>query len=408
MGFASVDEQMAVLGRGCEHIYTEAELREKLAASRAGNRPLRVKLGLDPTAPDIHLGHTVVLGKMRQFQDLGHRAVLIIGDYTTRVGDPSGRLKARRVMSLEEIEANAQTYFEQAGKVLDTSEDKLEIRRNSEWLEGLNLADALQLAGKMTVAQMLERDSFEQRYKSGEPIYIHEFLYPLLQGHDSVALESDVELGGTDQTFNVLVGRNLQTDAGQPPQAVVVMPILVGTDGVEKMGKSLGNYIGVTEPPSEMFGKTMRIPDELMPNWFELLTTVPMSEVRTLCDPAETHPREAKVGLARQIVTRFHDAAAADHEAEMFDRVFRDGGLRDDIPDVALSGSEIGDDGMMPGKLLKLLELAPSASEGGRLVKQGGVSIDDRKLSDPQGKITPADGMLVRVGKRRVARVKLT
>jgi len=408
MGFASVDEQMAVLARGCEHIYTEAELREKLASSRASDRPLRIKLGLDVTAPDIHLGHTVVLGKMRQFQDLGHRAVLIIGDYTTRVGDPSGRLKARRVMSLDEIEANAQTYFEQAGKVLDTSEDKLEIRRNSEWLEGLNLADALQLAGKMTVARMLERDSFEQRYKSGEPIYIHEFLYPLLQGHDSVALESDVELGGTDQTFNVLVGRDLQTDAGQPPQAVIVMPILVGTDGVEKMGKSLGNYIGVTEPPSEMFGKTMRIPDELMSNWFELLTTVPMSEVRTLCDAAKTHPREAKVRLGREIVTRFHDAAAADHEAEMFDRVFRDGGLRDDIPDVALSRSEIGDDGMMPGKLLKLLELAPSASEGGRLVKQGGVLIDDRKLSDPQGKITPTDGMLVRVGKRRVARVKLT
>ncbi len=408
MGFASVDEQMAVLTRGCEHIYTETELREKLAASRASDRPLRIKLGLDVTAPDIHLGHTVVLGKMRQFQDLGHRAVLIIGDYTTRVGDPSGRLKARRVMSLEEIEANAQTYFAQAGKILHTSEDKLEIRRNSEWLEGLNLADALRLAGKMTVARMLERDSFEKRYKSGEPIYIHELLYPLLQGHDSVALESDVELGGTDQTFNVLVGRDLQSDAGQPPQAVVVMPILVGTDGVEKMGKSLGNYIGVTEPPSEMFGKTMRIPDELMPNWFELLTTVSMSEVRTLCDAAKTHPREAKVRLAREIVTRFHDAAAADHEAEMFDRVFRDGGLRDDIPDVSLSRSEIGDDGVMPGKLLKLLELAPSASEGGRLVKQGGVSIDDRKLSDPQGKITPTDGMLVRVGKRRVARIKLT
>lgn len=408
MGFATVDEQMAVLERGCDHIYTVEELRKKLEISRASNKPLRIKLGLDPTAPDIHLGHTVVLRKMRQFQDLGHRAVLIIGDYTAMVGDPSGKSKTRPVLSPDEIKVNAETYFAQAGKILDTSEERLEIRPNSEWLNKLNLADALKLAGKMTVARMLERDSFEKRYKEGEAIYIHEFLYPLLQGHDSVAIESDVELGGTDQTFNNLVGRDLQIDAGQPPQVVMIMPILAGIDGVEKMSKSLGNYIGVTEEPSEMFGKTMRIPDELMANYYELLTTKPMAEIRTLCDASKTHPREAKVALAKEIVSQFHDAATADREAEMFDRVFREGGLRDDIPEATLPGSEVGEDGIMVGRLLNLLELASSASEGKRLVKQGGVTIDDEKLSDPQAMITPTDGMLVRVGKRRVARIKLT
>ena len=408
MGFADVDEQLAVLERGCERIYTEAELRKKLEDSRAQDRPLRIKLGLDPTAPDIHLGHTVVLGKMRQFQDLGHKAVLIIGDYTSMVGDPSGRSKTRPLLTREEIDANAETYFAQAGKVLDLSDEKLEIRRNSEWLEGLNLADALKLAGQMTVARMLERDSFEKRYKDGEPIYIHEFLYPLLQGHDSVAIEADVELGGTDQTFNCLVGRDLQTDAGQPPQVVIINPILVGIDGVEKMSKSLGNYIGVTDPASEMFGKTMRIPDELMTNYFELLTTRPTSEIRDLCDAAKTHPRDAKVQLAKDIVARFCDAATADREAEMFDRVFRDGGLRDDVPEVAIGRADVDADGILPGKLLKLLSLTSSGSEGSRLVKQGGVTIDGEKLSDPQRKITPNDGMIVRVGKRRVARIKLT
>jgi len=407
MGFPSVDEQITVLERGCERIYTEAELRKKLEESRAKNRPLRVKLGLDPTAPDIHLGHTVVLGKMRQFQDLGHKAVLIIGDYTAMVGDPSGKSKTRPMLNREQIEGNAKTYLAQAGKVLDTRPEKLEIRPNSEWLGKLNLADALKLAGKMTVARMLERDSFEKRYKAGEPIFIHEFMYPLLQGHDSVAIESDVELGGTDQTFNNLVGRDFQIDAGQPAQVVMIMPILVGIDGVEKMSKSLGNYIGVTDSPREMFGKTMRIPDALMKNYFELLTNRAMSDVRTLCDAGKTHPRIAKVTLAKDIVTRFHDAATAEHEAEMFDRVFRDGGLRDDIPEVALPRDQVGGDSVLPGKLLKLLGLASSATDGSRLVEQGGVRVNDEELSDPRKAIAPADGMIVRVGKRRVARVKL-
>ncbi len=407
MGFPSVDEQITVLERGCERIYTEAELRKKLEESRAKNRPLRVKLGLDPTAPDIHLGHTVVLGKMRQFQDLGHKAVLIIGDYTAMVGDPSGKSKTRPMLNREQIEVNAKTYLAQAGKVLDTRPEKLEIRPNSEWLGKLNLADALKLAGKMTVARMLERDSFEKRYKAGEPIFIHEFMYPLLQGHDSVAIESDVELGGTDQTFNNLVGRDFQIDAGQPAQVVMIMPILVGIDGVEKMSKSLGNYIGVTDSPREMFGKTMRIPDALMKNYFELLTNRAMSDVRTLCDAGKTHPRIAKVTLAKDIVARFHDAATAEHEAEMFDRVFRDGGLRDDIPEVALPRDQVGGDSVLPGKLLKLLGLASSATDGSRLVEQGGVRVNDEELSDPRKAIAPADGMIVRVGKRRVARVKL-
>jgi tyrosyl-tRNA synthetase len=407
MDFQGVDEQLAVLERGCDRIYTEAELRKKLEESRAAGRPLRVKLGLDPTAPDIHLGHTVVLRKMRQFQDLGHRAVLIIGDYTAMVGDPSGRSKTRPMLSLEQIEVNAQTYLAQAGKVLSTDPDKLEIRRNSEWLTEMNMAAALRLAAKMTVARMLERDTFEKRYKAGEAIYIHEFLYPLLQGHDSVAIRSDVELGGTDQTFNNLVGRDLQIDAGQAPQIVMIMPILVGIDGVEKMSKSLGNYIGVSDPPSEMFGKTMRIPDGLMANYFELLTTRPKGEIQTLCDPARTHPRQAKVTLAKDIVTQFYDAATADREAELFDRVFRDGGLRDDIPEVAISRAELGGNGFLPGKLLKRLGLVDSASEGARQVKQGGVSIDTQKLSDPQARISPVDGMIVRVGKRRAARVRV-
>jgi len=406
MVFPSVDDQLAVLERGCERIYTEAELRKKLEDSRASGRPLRVKLGLDPTAPDIHLGHTVVLRKMRQFQDLGHKAVLIIGDYTAMVGDPSGRSKTRPILGPEQIERNAETYFAQAGKVLDTDPAKLEIRRNSEWLAGMNLAAALRLAGKMTVARMLERDAFEKRYRTGDPIYIHEFLYPLLQGQDSVAIESDVELGGTDQTFNNLVGRDLQMDAGQPPQVVVIMPILIGIDGTEKMSKSLGNYIGVTDPPGEMFGKTMRIPDGLMPNYFTLLTTRSVEEIRTLCDPEKTHPRQAKATLARDIVTQFYDAATAEREAEMFDRVFRDGGLRDDIPDVPLNRADFGD-GILPGKLLKLLGLAESTSEGARLVKQGGVSMNEQKLIDPQTKVAPTDGAVFRVGKRRAARVRL-
>ncbi len=267
-GRAKVDEQLAVLLRGVEGVYTVDELRARIA----GDRPMRVKLGMDPTAPDLTLGHTVVLRKLRQFQDFGHKAVLIIGDYTARVGDPSGRSKTRPMLTDEEIETNATTYLQQAGKVLDLSPDRLEVRHNSEWLQGMSCADVLRLMCQMTVARMLERDTFAKRQAEGKEIFLHELLYPLMQGRDSVAIESDVELGGTDQTFNNLCGRDLQRNAGQPPQIVMTMPLLIGTDGKQKMSKSLGNYVGVTDPPSEMFGKIMRIPDELMRNYFELLT----------------------------------------------------------------------------------------------------------------------------------------
>lgn len=292
-----IAEQLAILKRGTAEVFREEELAERLAQARKTGRPLRAKLGMDPTAPDIHLGHTVVLRKLRQFQDLGHKAVLIIGDYTARIGDPTGQNTTRPMLSPEQIKQNAQTYFEQAGKILDTTPEKLEIRFNSEWLADLRLADIIKLAASMTVARMLERDTFELRCKKGDPIGIHEFLYPLMQGYDSVAIQSDVELGGTDQTFNNLVGRDLQRIAGQPPQIVITMPILVGLDGKEKMSKSKGNYIGVTDPPSEMFGKTMSIPDSLMENYFTLLTDMPAERIRELTNPAKTHPKEAKVLL---------------------------------------------------------------------------------------------------------------
>jgi len=407
MRFAPVEQQLEILLRGCEAVYSEQELRAKLEKSRATGRPLRIKIGLDPSAPDIHLGHSVVLRKLRQFQDLGHKAVLIIGDYTAMIGDPTGRNKTRPMLSAEQIEANARTYFEQAGKILRTDEQALEVRRNSEWLEPLRLADALRLASKMTVARMLERDTFQKRYKAGQEIYLHEFMYPLLQGYDSVAVEADVELGGTDQTFNNLVGRDMLRDADKEPQVVLIMPILVGTDGKEKMSKSLGNYIGVTDSPKDMFGKTMRITDDLMRQWFTLLTDRPAEQIETLCDPERTHPRQAKATLAMDIVAQYYDAETAKYEAEQFDRVFRAGELRDDIPEVRVSAAQLQDGRLWLPKLLQLLGLAASSSEGKRLVQQSAVQIDDRKVTDPQESVPVHEGMIVRVGKRRAVRVKL-
>ena len=275
-------EQLQLLLRGCDSVYTPDELSARLSASNESKRPMRVKLGLDPTAPDIHLGHTVVLRKMRQFQDMGHKAVLIIGDYTARIGDPSGANKTRPILTPEQIDANAKTYFNQAGKILDTSEDKLEIRHNSEWLEKLSFAELLQLAARKTVAQMIQRDSFRNRLDAGQDVFLHEMLYPIMQGYDSVCIESDVELGGTDQTFNNLVGRDLQKASGQKPQIVMVMPILIGLDGTEKMSKSKGNYIGLTDSPDDMFGKVMSISDEMMENYFTLLTDIPADEIAKL------------------------------------------------------------------------------------------------------------------------------
>jgi tyrosyl-tRNA synthetase len=397
-----IAEQLAILKRGTAEVFREEELAERLAQARKTGRPLRAKLGMDPTAPDIHLGHTVVLRKLRQFQDLGHKAVLIIGDYTARVGDPTGQNTTRPMLSPEQIKQNAQTYFEQAGKILDMAPEKLEIRFNSEWLADLRLADIIKLAASMTVARMLERDTFELRYKKGDPIGIHEFLYPLMQGYDSVAIQSDVELGGTDQTFNNLVGRDLQRIAGQPPQIVITMPILVGLDGKEKMSKSKGNYIGVTDPPSEMFGKTMSIPDSLMENYFTLLTDMPAERIRELTDPAKTHPKEAKVLLGKLIVEQFYGRSAAEQAAEEFEKVFAQSQLPDQLSEAAVSAAPIA-----AAKLLVECGLAETGGQAKRAVLQGGVRINNEKITDPNQQIIPQNGMVVQVGKRKFVRLKV-
>ncbi len=409
MTFRPVDEQMAVLSRGCEHLYSEPELRRKLERSRESGEPLRVKLGLDPTAPDIHLGHTVVLGKMRQFQDFGHKAVLIIGDYTARIGDPSGRSKTRPVLSDAELETNAKTYFEQAGKVLLTSDEFLEVRRNSEWLAGLNLAEIIKLTSQMTVARMLERDTFAKRHKAGVEIYIHEFLYPLMQGHDSVAIRSDVELGGTDQTFNNLLGRDLQRDDGQEPQVVMIMPILVGTDGTEKMSKSLGNTIGVTDAPPEMFSRIMSIPDKLMANYFELLTQREPDEIATLTNADKTHPRKAKVQLGKDIVAQYHDADAAERAAHEFDTIHQPGGagLPDQMPEIAVDSELMGDDGVTAVRLAMHCGFASTNGQAKRLVREGGLRLNGNPVADPQAVLAIKDGDVVQRGKRQFVRLNI-
>jgi len=399
----TIIEQVELLKRGTVEIFTDGELAEKLTEAAKTPRQLRIKLGLDPTSPDIHLGHTVVLRKMRQFQDLGHKAVLIIGDYTARIGDPSGQDTTRPMLSPEQIEQNARTYFEQAGKILDTSGDKLEIRYNSEWLSDLRLADIIKLTSNMTVARMLERDTFELRHKKGDPIGIHEFLYPLMQGYDSVMIKSDVELGGTDQTFNNLVGRDLQRIHDQSPQVVITMPILVGLDGKEKMSKSKDNYIGVTDEPNDMFGKVMSISDDMMENYFTLLTDLTGEKISELVSPDKTHPKQAKVLLGKTIVNQFYDQSTAQTAAAEFDKVFARGQLPDEIPEV-----EIPTEPIAVSKLLLHCKLVSTGGEAKRMVKQGGASIDGKKLDDPNAEITPKDGMVVRVGKRKFARIKTT
>jgi tyrosyl-tRNA synthetase len=396
----SIAEQVKLLKRGTAEVFTENELAERLARAAKEGRPLRVKLGLDPTSPDIHLGHTVVLRKMRQFQDLGHKAVLIIGDYTARVGDPTGQNTTRPMLTPEQIERNARTYFEQAGKVLDTSPDKLEVRPNSEWLEKLSFADVLKLAAQMTVARMLERDTFEKRYEADEPIGVHEFLYPLMQGHDSVMIRADVELGGTDQTFNNLVGRKLQENAGQLPQIVITMPILVGLDGKDKMSKSKGNYVGVTDEPNDMFGKVMSISDAMMENYFTLLTDLPTERIKEVVDPQRTHPKEAKVLLGKTIVTQFYDAGKADAAVAHFDKVFAKKEVPDEMPVVDLPAEPV-----MASKLLLTCGLVASGGEGKRMIAQGGVSIDGRKVADPNEMISPTEGMVLQVGRRKFAKI---
>jgi tyrosyl-tRNA synthetase len=395
-----VREALAISQRGCDELLPEDEWVKKLTRSESTGTPLRIKLGLDPTAPDIHIGHTVVLNKMRQLQDLGHVVIFLIGDFTTMIGDPSGRNTTRPPLTREQIEANAQTYFAQAGMVLDRA--KTEIRYNSEWSDPLGARGMIQLASRYTVARMLERDDFTKRFKAGTPISVHELLYPLMQGYDSVALKSDLELGGTDQKFNLLVGRALQSEYGQEPQCILTMPLLEGLDGVEKMSKSKNNYIGITEDANTMFAKTLSISDDMMWRWFTLLSFRPEVEIARL--KAEVaggrNPKEAKVMLAKEITARFHDRAAADAAEEDFQRRAA-GGVPDQIPEVALSGAPLP-----IGALLKQAGLAPSTSEALRLVDQGGVRIDGSVVSD-KGLKVGAGTCVVQVGKRKFARIVL-
>ncbi|HET7866437.1 MAG TPA: tyrosine--tRNA ligase [Burkholderiaceae bacterium] len=387
--------------RGCDELLPEADWLHKLARSEATGVPLRAKLGLDPTAPDIHLGHTVVLNKLRQLQDLGHTVIFLIGDFTSTIGDPSGRNTTRPPLTREEIEANAQTYRKQADLVLDP--EKTETRYNSEWSDALGARGMIQLAARYTVARMLERDDFTKRFKTGVPISVHEFLYPLMQGYDSVALKSDVELGGTDQKFNLLMGRHLQQEYGQEPQCILTMPLLEGLDGVEKMSKSKGNYVAVTEPPNQMFGKLMSISDELMWRYFALLSfrsPTDVAALRRACDEG-CNPRDAKVSLAQEIVTRFHSARAAQEALADFENRAR-GGIPDDIPAVSLGGAPLG-----IGALLKQAGLVPSTTEAMRMVEQGGVRIDGEPVSDKGLKVA-AGTVVVQVGKRKFARVTLS
>jgi tyrosyl-tRNA synthetase len=396
-----VNEQMQLIRRGVAEIIPEEELKQKLYRSIKENRPLKVKLGLDPTAPDIHLGHTVVLNKLRQFQDLGHEVHLIIGDFTGRIGDPSGKSETRKQLTEEEVQVNAATYQEQIFKVLDR--DKTIIHFNSEWLMPLNLVDVLNLTGKYTVARMLERDDFEKRYKEGLPIGIHEFLYPLMQGYDSVALKADVEMGGTDQKFNLLVGRNLLKEYGMEPQIALTMPILEGTDGIQKMSKSLGNYIGVNEDPNEMFGKTMSIPDELITRYFELVTMVAQDEIDNMqkaMQEGTANPRDIKMRLAREIIAIYHSQEEAQKAQERFQLVFSQRDIPEDIPEVTVKEKEL----WLP-KFLHEQGMVDSTSDGRRMLKQGAVKINGEKYEEEN--IKTENAMVVQVGKRKFIRLLL-
>ncbi len=391
---------MAVSLRGCEELIPEDEWLKKLARAEATGVPLRIKLGLDPTAPDIHVGHTVVLNKMRQLQDLGHTVIFLIGDFTTMIGDPSGRNSTRPALSREQIEANAQTYYKQASLVLDPA--KTEIRYNSEWSDPLGARGLIQLAARYNVARMMERDDFSKRFKSGQSISVHEFLYPLMQGYDSVALKSDLELGGTDQKFNLLVGRHLQAEYGQEPQCILTMPLLEGLDGIDKMSKSKNNYIGISEDANTMFAKVLSISDVLMWKWYTLLSFKSEADIDALKAEVEggRNPKDAKVALAKEITARFHSAAAAAAAEQDFINRSK-GGVPDEIPKVALSGAPMG-----IAAMLKAAGLAPSGSEASRLIDGGGVRIDSSVVSDKALKLA-AGSYVVQVGKRKFARVTL-
>jgi tyrosyl-tRNA synthetase len=395
------EAQLRVALRGCDELLVQAEFAQKLARSQATGIPLRIKLGLDPTAPDIHLGHTVVLNKMRQLQDLGHTVIFLIGDFTSMIGDPSGRNTTRPPLTREQIAENAKTYYAQASLVLDPT--KTEIRYNSEWCDPLGARGIIQLASRYTVARMMERDDFTKRFKGGIPISVHEFLYPLMQGYDSVALKSDLELGGTDQKFNLLVGRELQKEYGQEPQCILTMPLLEGTDGVEKMSKSKNNYIGIGEAPDSMFGKLMSISDTLMWRYFELLSFDSLEDIAKLRAETEAgrNPRDAKVQLAQEIITRFHSKQAAQDALANFEARFRDGAVPENMPEITLPGAPLG-----VLKVLREAGLVASGAEAQRNIEQGGVKIDSVKVED-KGLTLTAGTYVIQVGKRKFARVTL-
>ena len=391
-------ESMEIIRRGTDEILLEKDLLEKLASGR----PLRIKAGFDPTAPDLHLGHTVLINKLRQFQDLGHEVMFLIGDFTGMIGDPTGKSATRPPLTRDQVIDNARSYEQQIFKILDP--EKTLVMFNSSWMNEMSPVDLIELTAKHTVARMLERDDFSKRYKSGQSISIHEFLYPLIQGYDSVAMKADVELGGTDQKFNLLVGRQLQETYGQKPQVVITMPILEGLDGVQKMSKSLGNYIGISEAPDEMFGKLMSISDDLMWRYFELLSFRPLADIEQFRKDVEEgkNPRDIKFLLCEEIIERFHDQDAADKARENFIARFQKGAMPDDIPEVTLKATGVS---LSVANLLKDASLVKSTSEAMRMIKQGAVKIDGEKLSDPKHEVVPGSCHIYQVGKRRFARV---
>ena len=397
----TIEEQMLEIRRGTDEILLEDDLRRKLGEGR----PLRIKAGFDPTAPDLHVGHTVLINKMRQFQDLGHEVIFLIGDFTGMIGDPTGKSATRPPLSREEIIENAATYEQQIFKILDP--EKTLVMFNSSWMGEMSAADLIALAAKHTVARMLERDDFNKRYKGGQPIAVHEFLYPLVQGYDSVAMRADVELGGTDQKFNLLVGRQLQQAYGQTPQVVITMPLLEGLDGVQKMSKSLGNYIGITESATEIFGKVMSVSDNLMWRYYELLSLRSSASIDRLKEAvaAGRNPRDVKLDLAEEIVARFHGAAAGPDARQQFLARFQKGAMPDDMPDVKIDG---GGNPVRLTRILKEAGLTPSTSEAMRMIRQGAVKIDGQRIDDPAREVVPGDGLVCQVGKRRFARVTVT
>ena len=399
--FLPAKEQLEFIKRGTSEIIPEEELIQKFERSLKENKPLNIKLGCDPTRPDLHLGHSVVLRKLAQFQELGHTAILIIGDFTAMIGDPSGRNATRPPLTMEEAKENAKSYWEQARKILDP--EKTKIVYNSEWLGKMNFNEVIQLASKYTVARMLERDDFTKRFKSGIPISMHELLYPLAQAMDSVAIKSDVELGGTDQKFNLLVGRDIQREHGLEPQVILTMPLLVGTDGTEKMSKSYGNYIGIDDLPKDIYGKSLSIPDELIYTYYELATDVTsdeLNEIKKKLDDPNTNPRNIKRALARKFVEMYHSKEAAIKAEVEFDKIFINKGIPDDIPELKLTEQEIG-----IIDLIMSANFAPSRGEARRLIVQGGVSIDGEKVTDPKAIISINNGNVLKVGKRKFVKL---